>query len=106
MIRSKKTRSATERSNPYESKDVASYSPNNNSTPHDKPMNKTLLKKRISYARQLNSALISISKDLDKIPSFTGKARFIDKVIKAEKLAGAQKANLEGDLHAMEDKLP
>jgi len=69
-------------------------------------MNKTLLKKRISYSKQLEKSLTLIFRDLDKIPSYSGKARLMDKVIKAHTLAGAQRANLEGDLHAMEGKLP
>lgn len=46
-------------------------------------MDKNTVIQRAKQATQLDKALKGIRDDMDKIPSFTGKAKFMDKVIKA-----------------------
>jgi len=60
-------------------------------------MNKATLKRRQQQAAALLKAINRIWNSLDKIPSFTGKARFIDKVIRTRVLTLNLYQNLDHD---------
>ena len=64
-------------------------------------MNKAALTRRAKSADQLSKQLNLVFKNLDKIPSFTGKAAFMDKVIKAYHMAGSLSVNLKADLEEL-----
>jgi hypothetical protein len=55
------------------------------------------LKIRIRAAKSLEQKLLTIQKSLDKVPSFGGKAGFMDKIINAARDAAALAKNLELD---------
>lgn len=57
-------------------------------------MNKATIKKRAQQASALFKLIDHIWDSLDKIPSFTGKARFMDKILNAR----TQAHNLRWDL--------
>lgn len=61
-------------------------------------MTKNQLKKRGQEAAALFKLIDNIWNSLDKIPSFTGKARFMDKVLKARTHAHNLRYGLEEDL--------
>jgi hypothetical protein len=55
------------------------------------------LKRRIAAAKSLDRKLQVIWKNLGRIPSYTGKARFMDKVIAASREAQVLAQNLKLD---------
>lgn len=60
-------------------------------------MNKTIGKRRAQQATALFKVIDRIWDSLDKIPSFTGKARFMDKVLNARTHAHNLRWDLDRD---------
>jgi hypothetical protein len=61
-------------------------------------MDKATLKRRVHRADGCLKAINAFCKSLNKIPSFTGKARFVDKVLRAKTYAHNPHWDLEHDL--------
>ncbi len=61
-------------------------------------MSKERLKDRATRAAAVERKLTSILNGLDKIPSYTGKARFMDKVISAKRIIGSLAWDLKRDI--------
>lgn len=60
------------------------------------------LERRAKAAARLSKLLEGITNSLEKIPSYTGKARFMDKVIKVRRNAELLAINLKGDVSALQ----
>lgn len=61
-------------------------------------MKKSTLKRRSDAANKLYQKIDAIWESLEKIPSFTGKARFMDRVLRARMHAHNLNFNLKADL--------
>ncbi|MDR1191952.1 MAG: hypothetical protein LBK60_09890 [Verrucomicrobiales bacterium] len=61
-------------------------------------MDKKFLKCRVREAAYINKKIETALKNLDKIPSYTGKARFMDIIIDAHNHSHALAENLKMDM--------